>query len=212
MARLFGARADRRESFAAPRAPACRATAAAAGRLLIGFGSTKAAYRPGLATETNEEWRHGRTTASPWHVVTTPNTGPNDNDLWSVAGRSAADIWAVGSLLPSANATVVRTLALHYNGTRWARVKTADVGSEANSLYGVAALADGTAWGTGIYTPASGHTGRALTEHWNGHRWAAVPAADPGSAEDILYCVTAARESDVWAVGTDADASGDSTR
>ncbi len=63
----------------------------------------------------------------------------------------------------------MQTLALHYNGTSWTRVKTPDFGPEANSLYGVSALPDGTAWATGIYTQASGHTGRALTMHWNGH-------------------------------------------
>jgi hypothetical protein len=147
-------------------------------------------------------------TSSAWHVVASPNTGPNDNDLSSVSGRSPSDIWAVGSLLPNANATIVQTLAVHYNGTKWSRVKTADVGSEANSLYGVAVLPDGTAWATGIYTPASGHTSRALTEHWNGHSWSAVPAANPGSAADMLYSVSAVNDSDIWAVGTYGDSAG----
>ncbi len=90
----------------------------------------------------------------------------------------------------------------------WTRIRTANFGSEANSLYGVAALPDGTAWATGIYTTANGHEGRALTEHWNGHAWTVVPAANPGSAEDILYSVTARSDSDVWAVGSYADSSG----
>ena len=141
-------------------------------------------------------------------MVRTPDTGTNDNDLWSVSGRSPSDIWAVGSLLPNANATVVQTLALHYDGTRWTRVSTPDLGHEANSLYGVAALPDGTAWATGIYTQASGHTGRALTEHWNGRRWAIVPAVNPGSAEDMLYSAAAVHDADVWAVGTYGDAQG----
>jgi hypothetical protein len=146
--------------------------------------------------------------ASPWSVVSSPDTGTSDNDLWSMSGRSPADIWAVGSLLPSAGATIVQTLALHYNGSTWTRVPTPDFGHQANSLYGVAALPDGTAWATGIYTQASGHTGRALTEHWNGHRWAVVPAASPGSAEDMLYSVTGVSDADVWAVGTYGDADG----
>jgi hypothetical protein len=192
MAKLFGARADGRQSFAGA-TPATIASSSTVSRAVAG---SAAATAPAPAA------------SSAWHVVASPNTGPNDNDLSSVAGRSPSDIWAVGSLLPNANATAVQTLAVHYNGTKWSRVKTPDVGSEANSLYGVAALPDGTAWATGIYTPASGHTGRALTEHWNGHSWTVVPAADPGSAEDMLYSATAVSDSNVWAVGTYADTAG----
>jgi Phosphoesterase family len=193
MAKLFGARADGQESFAragsATFGPAPRTAARTAARSAAATAASPAV-------------------TSAWHVVASPNTGPSDNDLWSVAGRSPSDIWAVGSLLPNANATVLQTLAVHYNGKKWSRVTTADIGSEANSLYGVAALPDGTAWATGIYTPASGDTARALTEHWNGHQWRVVPAADPGSAEDMLYSVTAVSDSDVWAVGTYGDSAG----
>ncbi len=188
MAKLLGARADGREGFP-------HATAVAAD---IWRAPAKTGAAPATSTSAT----------SAWQVVPSPNTGPNDNDLWSVAGRSPSDIWAVGSLLPSANATIVQTLALHYNGTTWSRVKTPDLGREANSLYGLAVLPDGTAWATGIYTQASGHTGRALTEHWNGHQWAIVAAANPGSAEDMLYSATAVSDSDVWAVGSYGDSAG----
>ena len=189
MAKLFGAKSDGVEPFA----------------------DGKSAARPAI-------WRAPDTASatlgqaapvtSPWAVAPSPNTGTNDNDLWSVSGWSPSDIWAVGSLLPNANATIVQTLALHYNGSSWTRVATPDFGSEANSLYGVAALPDGTAWATGIYTQASGHTGRALTMHWKGTRWTIVRAANPGSAEDMLYSVTAVSDTDVWAVGTYGDADG----
>ncbi|HEY2553068.1 MAG TPA: alkaline phosphatase family protein [Streptosporangiaceae bacterium] len=182
MTRLFGGKSDGQAGF--------HGTSATAGPV-ISKAPARAAPHPAASAA-----------ASKWQQVRSPNTGSNDNDLASVAGRSPSDIWAVGSLLPDANATIVRTLALHYNGARWARVRTPDVGAEANSLYGVAALPDGTAWATGIFTQASGHTGRALTMHWNGHRWAIVPGADPGSAEDMLSSVTAVSDRDVWAVGT----------
>ncbi len=139
--------------------------------------------------------------APKWHQVPTPNIGPSDNDLAAIAGRSPSDIWAVGSLLPGANATIVRTLAIHYNGTKWSAVPTPHVGPEANSLYGVAALPDGTAWAVGIRTQASGHTTRSLAEHWNGHAWTVVPTPNPGSAEDMLYGVAAVSDTDVWAAG-----------
>ena len=183
MARLFGAASDGPERFPAARPAAGPATARAPAR------AAAVTARPAAGN-------------SLWREVTSPNTSTNDNDLWSVAGRSPSDLWAVGSLLPNPSATIVQTLALHYNGKRWSRVPTPDSGPEANSLYGVAALPDGTAWATGIYTRASGHTGRALTMHWNGHRWAIVPAANPGTGDDMLYSVTALSDSNVWAVGT----------
>jgi hypothetical protein len=188
MGKLFGATTDDPEPF-------------------VGATSPSAAMSPGLTVSTASTVSR-LAAASSWHVVATPDTGPNDNDLWSIAGRSPSDIWAVGSLLPNANATIVQTLALHYNGTTWTRVSTPDLGPEANSLYGVAALPDGSAWATGIYTQASGHTGRALTMHWNGHTWTIVAAANPGSADDMLYSVTAVSDFDVWAVGTYGDSAG----
>jgi hypothetical protein len=198
MGRLFGAKSDDPEPFAG----AISASAAISRDLAVGSASTSSASTSSASTVSR------LATASPWHVVPSPDTGPNDNDLWSIAGRSPSDIWAVGSLLPNANATIVQTLALHYNGTKWTRVETPDFGPEANSLYGVAALPDGSAWATGIYTQASGHTGRALTMHWNGHTWAVVAAANPGSADDMLYSVAAVTDSDVWAVGTYGDSAG----
>ncbi len=189
MAKLFGAKAD-------PAAGSLAATQVAAGR--------PAAARLSAAPAAPA----GAVVASPWAVVTSPDVGSNDNDLAAISGRSASDIWAVGGMLPTANATIVRTLAVHYNGTKWSLVRTPNVGTQANSLYGVAAEPDGTAWATGIYTSAGGHTGRALTEHWNGHKWSIVPAIDPGSQDDMLYSVTAVSDSDVWAVGGYSGADG----
>ena len=140
--------------------------------------------------------------ASPWHQVATPNLSANDNDLAAIAGRSPADIWAVGSLLPNPNATVVHTLAIHYDGTAWSAVPTPANGPEASSLYGVAALPDGTAWAVGIHTQPSGHTTQSLAEHWDGHAWTIVPTPNPGSAEDMLYGVAAVSDNNVWAAGT----------
>ena len=195
MAKLFGARSDGPESF--PTATVSAATGpAVAGRAATGpaatvsgaVGPVHAAVPAGSA-------------ASGWTVVRSPNRSTNDNDLWSISGSSPSDIWAVGSLLPIPSATILHNLALHYNGTSWTRVKTPDAGPEGNQLYGVAALPDGTAWATGIYVQASGHTGRALTMHWSRGKWTIVAAANPGSADDMLFSVAAVSDSDAWAVG-----------
>jgi hypothetical protein len=180
MARLFGAKAD----------PAASAGLAAA----VAGPAARSAARPAAQA--------AATVASPWHQVASPNIGASDNDLAAIGGRSPRDIWAVGGLLPDANATIVRALSVHYNGKTWTEVPTPDVGSQANSLYGVAALPDGTAWAVGIYTQSSGSTARVLTEHWTGRRWVIVPAANPGARDDMLYGVAAVSDSDVWAIGT----------
>jgi phosphatidylinositol-3-phosphatase len=192
MARLFGAKSDGREGFG-------KHAAAVVASLRIPAKAQVAK----LATPSVKP-----SVTSPWQVVSSPNTGTNDNDLWSVAGRNPGDIWAVGSLLPNANATIVQTLALHYDGSTWTRVPTANVGKQANYLYGLAVLPDGTAWATGTYTVAAGHTDKALTEHWANGKWTAIPAANPGSAEDMLYGATAVSDDDVWAVGTAGDSEG----
>jgi hypothetical protein len=191
MAKLFGGKSD----GPIPWPAGSDAAAAAAG--------VRAAARRDAASTRAET-----TVASSWKEVPTPDTGPSDNDLWAVSGSSADDVWAVGSLLPNATATVVQTLALHYDGANWTRVPTPDYGSEANSFYAVTTLPDATAWATGIYTTAAGRNSEALTEHWNGSRWTVVPAADPGSFEDVLYGAAAVTDDEVWAVGAYAGPDG----
>jgi hypothetical protein len=190
MAELFGAQAD-----PAPGAPAAGTQATPAAERATPVPAARSAPVAAPA-------------ASAWQQVPSADVGSNDNILNAISGRSASDIWAVGSVLPTANATIVQTLAEHYNGTTWSVVHTPEVGTQANSLYGVTTLPDGTAWATGIYTEESGQTGRALTEYWNGQSWTVVPAADPGSAEDMLYGVAGVSDSDVWAVGGDDGSDG----
>jgi hypothetical protein len=141
-----------------------------------------------------------RTTPS-WVQVTSPDVGPNDNGLGAIAGRSASDIWAVGNYLPNAHPDVTSTLAVHYNGTSWTHVPTPNVGHGQNTLLGVTALPDGTAWAVGDYVLTAGGASRALIEHWNGTGWSVVPSPNPGSRVNILYGVAATSDHSVWAVG-----------
>src|SRR5215472_562207 len=56
-----------------------------------------------------------------WQQVASPDPGGsgNDNYLFAVAATSHSDAWAVGEIVTS---TGIQTLALHWNGTRWAQV------------------------------------------------------------------------------------------
>jgi hypothetical protein len=139
--------------------------------------------------------------ASPWKLVPSPNIGSDDNNVGAIAASSPDDIWAVGALLPPDQPNRTSSLAIHYNGTKWSDVHTPNVGKQANMLFGVAAQPDGTAFAVGNYTQQTGETSRTLAERWNGHKWAVVPSANPGSLEDVLYSATAARNGGVWAVG-----------
>lgn len=114
---------------------------------------------------------------------------PGDNGLWSIPGRSPNGIWAVGSLLPNANATIVQNLVEQPNGTSWSVVPIRDLGREANFLFGISDLKDGTVWATGIYDQSGGHTGWAPAMRRNGHSWKIIPAVSPGYQEDMLYSV-----------------------
>jgi hypothetical protein len=79
-------------------------------------------------------------------------------------------------------------------------------GATSSTLYGVAAVSADDVWAVGYSTSGSGKAtrDRALTEHWNGHRWTLVPSPGPGAAKCrsvILFAVAAASASEVWASG-----------
>jgi hypothetical protein len=53
-----------------------------------------------------------------WSIVPSPTPGA-DPSLTGVAGRSASDVYAVGSNLPSINRGADQAMILRWNGTRW---------------------------------------------------------------------------------------------
>src|SRR5262249_48011579 len=113
------------------------------------FGGTAPAPAPGALSTVSSGRGHAdpgsiptgpRAAASPWHQVTSPDIGANDNSLGAISGRSASDIWAVGNYLPPKTPDVTATLAVHYNGHHWSAVPTPNVGTGQNTLLGVAAV------------------------------------------------------------------------
>jgi len=142
---------------------------------------------------------------SRWTSTPVPDTGPNFNTLFGVAalpGRA----WAVGVALDSDyNA---RSLIEAWDGTRWHIAATPDVKGRRDMLFSASATSNTDVWAVGQRQDRAGrfHT---LVQHFNGTRWAVLPAADPGSAGNSLYAVTALSPRDVWAVGQRNDRSGD---
>lgn len=66
-------------------------------------------------------------------------------------------------------------------------------------LFGVTSLSPTDVWAVGDYVTEGTETA-ALTEHWDGSAWTAIPAPNPGE-ENILNAADAQGSNDVWAVG-----------
>lgn len=62
-----------------------------------------------------------------WSIVPSPNSGTN-NGLTGVTESSPANLWAVGSSIPS-GANQAQTLTLNWNGTAWTTVASPNQGS-----------------------------------------------------------------------------------
>jgi hypothetical protein len=113
------------------------------------------------------------------------------NFLNGAVALSASNAWAVGwSGLDSSNAN---SEALHWNGSRWAVVRTAEQGT-VNGLQGVSATSASDVWGVGWLA------GNCLIQHYNGQKWANVPCPYQGVLSQ-LNGVDARTGSDAWAVG-----------
>jgi methylmalonyl-CoA mutase C-terminal domain len=139
-----------------------------------------------------------------WKRVPSPNpttrmtSSASFNDtLAAVAGTRARDVWAVGQYYVSANGTRgSRSLVLHWDGSRWKQVPTADplTPGHASYLYGVAAPSARGVWAVGsVNRHGAGH---ALAEFWNGARWRIVHTAG-----QPLTGVSALGADDAWATG-----------
>jgi hypothetical protein len=99
--------------------------------------------------------------------------------LSKISAVSATDIWAVGTTTAIQGTSVVRfTLAMHYNGTAWSIVKTANT-AEPTGLSDVTAISATNAWavGTGfnnVHDTSASVANKAVIEHWNGTAWSIV--------------------------------------
>ena len=139
-----------------------------------------------------------------WKRVPSPNpttrmtSSASFNDtLAAVAGSSPRNVWAVGQYYVTANGTRgARSLVLHWDGSSWKQVRTADplTPGHASYLYSVAAPSPRGVWAVGsVNRHGAGH---ALAEFWNGARWRIVHTAGPP-----VTGVSALGAADAWAAG-----------
>jgi hypothetical protein len=105
----------------------------------VGDSSTDSGGIP-LSRTLIERWNGTR-----WVVVPSPNVGAGNNSLAAVAARSATDVWAVGFYDDITGEIPIRkTLTMHWNGSAWSVVGSANRGTGDNWLNSVVAPAGTT--------------------------------------------------------------------
>ena len=138
-----------------------------------------------------------------------------DAFLFGSSADATDDVWAVGFNGPENDSS--RTLAVHFDGSKWSAARTPSVGAGANQLNGVLALAPNDVWAVGFSTPVPPPTEAAtltLIEHFDGTSWAVVPSPSVGPnsiyQSNRLFGLAANSANDIWAFGScfAADGSG----
>jgi hypothetical protein len=140
-----------------------------------------------------------------WSITPTPNAGPNFNTLFGVAA-AGGQAWAVG--VRQNDNFQDRALVEHWDGKSWRIVGVPQPGAGRDMLFGASALSPSDVWAVGQQQVTEDGPFSTLVEHWDGHTWSVVPAANPGSSGTSLYSVLAQRPGNVWAVGQQNGAEG----
>lgn len=131
-----------------------------------------------------------------WSIVSSPDFGPYNNQLWGVSAPAANAAFAVGNYI--AGNFHSQTLIEQWNGKHWSIVPSPNLGTD-DFLFGVSALSASQAFAVGYYQDAQG-TFHTLIESWNGAFWSVVSSPTPGAAA-ILQGVTSSAPDNAWAVG-----------
>lgn len=104
------------------------------------------------------------------------------SELYAVGGRSANDVWAVGT----------KGLTVHFDGNTWTQIAS----STTNDLNGVWVSAAGTAWAVG--TGAQFGTSSTIIR-FTGSSWVTMPS--PDNQRGDYEHVWGASDGDVWLAG-----------
>jgi hypothetical protein len=142
-----------------------------------------------------------------WKIVPSPSpaAGASPTDaLTGAVATSATNAWAVGFY--EKTTTSFRTLAEHWDGTRWTVVPSPDSGAGENAFTAASAVAASDIWAVGFRQDQGSR--RTLTEHWDGRAWKIVPSPNVGAGDNFLFGVAAVSATRAWAVGTDATSFG----
>jgi hypothetical protein len=139
-----------------------------------------------------------------WAITASPNAGPGDNFLVSVAAASARDAWAVGYRDARG---VLRSLVEHWDGDRWTVVRLPRLSGPGNGLNAVDMTASGEVWAVGGSARARGPS-QPLVLRLDGRTWSSVTA--PASIHSAtLNGVAAWGRRGAWVVGAMRNGGGD---
>ena len=136
-----------------------------------------------------------------WEIVSSPNSGTQNNSLSAIACTSGSDCWVVGQYK---NGSVQQTLIERWAGSSWTIISSPNAGTTKNNyLNGVACTSMLQCWAIGSYQPSAQQT---LIEQWNGTSWSIVssPNGSP-SRDNVLTGVNCVSQSDCWASGRYSD-------
>jgi hypothetical protein len=117
----------------------------------------------------------------------TPTYATSLNSVSAVSGRNA---WAVGRHGDD-------TSILHWDGTRWSRVTSPNLGSDFNELDGVSVVSSTDVWAVG----QADYSSDTLILHWDGTHWSRVTSPNPSSVSNEISGVSAVSPTEAWAVG-----------
>lgn len=135
-------------------------------------------YEEGHTLPLTEHWN-----GHAWRIVPDPVVGTSDL-LYGVAAVSANDVWAVGS-------TDAGGLIEHWNGHKWT---VALQGGP--RLRAVTEISPDDIWAV---SDQAGNA--AVSMHWDGSTWTAVPMAR-SHAHELFDSVSGVAGDDIWAVGS----------
>jgi hypothetical protein len=142
-----------------------------------------------------------------WGFVTTPflkdGTDPT-NHLTGVTSSGPDDIWASGYEGDVDQQNFNKPYMLHWNGTSWALVTTADPGTEGSLLTAVAEVSATDVWAVGTTDQTDGSL-LTLAEHYDGTAWSISSTLDPGQLgagpDSSFNGVAVAPDHQLFAVG-----------
>lgn len=144
-----------------------------------------------------------------WSTTPLPDAGVDK--LAGVKAFGPNDAWAVGRRITTASPQT-RTLILHWNGSAWSIVPSANPNPNTDSLRAVDGTSSSDLWAVGQQAPSESSTGvgpgtRTLTEHFSGSRWTAVTSPSTGD-DDTLGGVAAVSPTAISTVGSFDDRTG----
>jgi hypothetical protein len=85
--------------------------------------------------------------------------------------------------------------------TGWEVVPSPNLGTQANTLFSIAASTDEDVWAVGAGYDQQLTAYRTVIEHWNGAGWSIISSPNATSGYNLLNGVAVAGSNDIWAVG-----------